>query len=251
MNEMTTRTSGAVALPEQNAFEQYSEAASGNRIIGDLLKFSKGDWLVGREGDEVAIGTRYVANVLDLKVGYMKWVDGKPVENRMGRVMDRFMPPVRSSLGDTDEEEWETDQDGNPRDPWQLTNTLILKADDSDELFTFSTSSKGGIGAIGKLAGEFGKHMRARPNELPIIALDVDSYKHSDKSRGRIKVPVLKVVGWTDKNAFEEALAADEAAAAEAEGAEAGEDEIPFEAETASPPAPAKGRGKAGSAAHF
>lgn len=237
MNDMTTRTSGAVALPERNVFEQYAEAANGNRIVGDFLKFSKGDWLYGRNSEEMDRGTRLVANVLELKVGWQRWEGGKPTDTNMGRVMDAFVPPVRASLGDNDKEMWEIDPGtGQPRDPWQLTNTLILKAEKGDELYTFSTSSKGGIGAIGKLAGEFGKHMRARPSELPIIALEVDSYAHPNKALGRIKTPVLKLVGWTDKASFEEALAADEAAAAgEAEG-----DDTPFEEEPA--PAP-KGRG--------
>lgn len=243
MNEMTTRTSGAVALPERNVFEQYAEAANGNRIIGDFLKFAKGDWLYGRDAEEMERGTRLVANVAELKVGWQRWEGGKPTETIMGRVMDAFVPPVRASLGDDDKELWERDEKTNqPRDPWQLTNTLILKSEKGDDLYTFSTSSKGGIGAIAKIAGEFGKHMRARPNELPVVALEVDSYAHSDKKLGRIKVPVFKLVGWTDKAAFEEALAADEAAAADVSE---GEDEIPFEAE----PAPAKGRGgKAASA---
>jgi hypothetical protein len=246
MNDMTTRTSGAVALPERNVFEAYSEAANGNRIVGDFLKFSKGDWLFGRNADEMDRGTRLVANVLELKVGWQRWEGGKPTDSNMGRVMDAFIPPVRASLGDNDKDLWERDeQTGQPRDPWQLTNTLILKAELGDDLYTFSTSSKGGIGAIGKLAGEFGKHMRARPNELPVVALEVDSYAHPNKALGRIKTPVFKLVGWTDKSAFEDALAADAAAAEEA----GQDDDLPFEEEKAPP---AKGKGKsASSAAHF
>lgn len=243
MNDMTLRTSGAMATqPDRNVFEQYAKAANGNRIVGDFLKFSKGDWLFGRNADEIDRGTRLVANVSELKVGWQRWEGGKPTETVMGRVMDAFVPPARATLGDNDKTAWEVDQStGQPRDPWQLTNTLILKAEKGDDLYTFSTSSKGGIGAIAKVAGEFGKHMRARPSELPVVALEVDSYAHPNKALGRIKVPVFKLVGWTDKGAFDAALAADEAAAAEAES----DDEIPFE----DTPVPAARAGKGKDAA--
>lgn len=229
MNDMTVRASGAVATASDlNVFEMYAEAANGNRIIGDFLKFSKGDWLFGRNADEMDRGTRLVANVAELKVGWQRWEGGKPTDTVMGRVMDAFVPPVRASLGDMDKDHWEVDQStGQPRDPWQLTNTLILKAEKGDDLYTFSTSSKGGIGAIAKVAGEFGKHMRSRPSELPIVALEVDSYAHPNKALGRIKTPVFKLVGWADKSAFDDALAAD-AAAAEELG-----DDLPFDDEAA------------------
>jgi hypothetical protein len=162
-------------------------------------------------------------------------------------VMDAFVPPVRASLGDNDKTRWEVDASTNqPRDPWQLTNTLILKAEKGDELYTFSTSSKGGIGAIAKVAGEFGKHMRAKPNDLPVVALEVDSYAHPNKALGRIKVPVFKLVGWADKSAFEAALAAESAAVEDG-------DDVPFEDDFGGfeEPKPESKRGKANAKSQF
>jgi hypothetical protein len=217
MNDLTPiKSSGALVAAAPNNFEAYSEAASGNRIIGDLLKFSKGDWLFGRNSDEMARGTRLVANIADLKVGMVKWEGGKPVDAEMGRVADGYRMPKREDLGSTDKDLWERDEvSGQPRDPWQLTNVLILKAEKGDQLFTFSPSSKGGVGAIAKLAGEYGKRVRSHPNDLPIVALEVDSYSHPNKALGRIKVPVLKIVGWTASAGFEDALAAEAAEAEE------------------------------------
>jgi hypothetical protein len=42
--------------------------------------------------------------------------------------------------------------------------------------------------------------MRAKPNDYPIIALNVDSYIHT--SFGKIKVPQFDVVGWAPKAEF-------------------------------------------------
>jgi hypothetical protein len=237
MNDMTVRQSGAVAAPERNFFEQYSEAASSNRIVGDLLKFSKGEFLAGQNGDEVDAGTELVANLGELWVGWIRWEGGKPTDQQMGRVVEGYNPPGRRELGDTDESEWEIDEtSGRPRDPWQKTNYLVMKAMEGDKLYTFTTSSKGGLGAVAKLAGEYGKRMRAKPNEYPVVALAVDSYRHPNKAYGKIFVPEFKVVGWVDKSAVVEAVEADAQAAED-------QDAIPFDDEAAAPAA-AKTGGK-------
>lgn len=244
MNAMTETRGSALAVPEKNFFEQYAEAVSSNRIIGDLLRFNKGDWLSGQDQDELPIGTRLLVNVPEMTIGWVKWVDGKPEEQLMGRVADGFKPARRSELGDTDQEEWETDDDGRPRDPWQLTNYLILKEENGDQLYTLAGSSKGLLTAIGDVSGAYGKRYRMKPNEVPIVELQSDKYKH--KVYSWVKVPVLKVVGWTHKSAFDDALAAEAAEhqeRSEAADHDEDQDEIPFEAE-----APKKGRGKASAA---
>ena len=222
MNDLTRLDqSGALATPSNNAFLSYSEAAAGNSIVGDLLKFSKGDYTYGRDGRDMRVGTRLIANVADLKVGHVRWQDGRPVDTVMGRLAGGFVPASRSSLGDTDQSLWEVDPvSGQPRDPWQPTNTLLFRSEKSEQLYTFSTSSKGGISAIGKLCGEYGKRMRSHPNEIPVVALEVDAYNHPNRALGRIKVPKFNVVAWVDKGVFDEALAANQAAAEE--------DDLPF-----------------------
>lgn len=240
MNDMTVRTSGALAAPERNFFEAYSEAASSNRIVGDLLKFSKGEFLAGQNGDEVDAGTEMVANLGELWVGWIRWEGGKPTDQQMGRVVEGYSPPGRRDLGDMDESEWERDDNtGQPRDPWQKTNYLVMKAMEGDKLYTFTTSSKGGLGAVAKLAGEYGKRMRSKPNEYPVVALSADSYRHPNKAYGKIFVPEFKVVGWVDKSAVVEAVEADAQAAED-------QDQIPFDDDmTAAPAAKTGGKRKA------
>jgi hypothetical protein len=136
--------STSLATTERNAFQQYSDAASRSRIIGKLLKFSKGEYLAGQDNEEIAEGTRLVVNMDELMVGFQKWEGGKPADSEMGRVAEGFRPPKRADLGDLDESRWETDDRGQPRDPWQLTNVVVLKAADGDQIYTFATSSKGG-----------------------------------------------------------------------------------------------------------
>ena len=182
-----------------NPFETYGQAVSQRTIIGDILKFSKGEWLAGKDDEEVEEGTEFVALMDEMMVGWVKWEGGKPSEHIMGRVIDGYKPPRRSDLGDNDKADWEADDRGDPRDPWQFTNYLILKAADSDKLFTFATSSRGGINALGALCKDFGKAMRAKPNDFPIVAIGSDSYRHPNKAYGKIHTPSFTITGWTPK----------------------------------------------------
>jgi hypothetical protein len=192
---------------EANPFEAYGDAASGRRIVGKLLKFSKGDYLAGQDGEDVALGKRFVAVMSQLATGWIKWENNAPAEHVMGLVVDGYVPPKRDTLGDTDEDAWDTDDRGEPRDPWQLSNYLILiNPDDVGDQYTLATSSRGGIGAIGELCKAYGRHMREAPDEYPVIALGVGSYQHRDKQFGRIKFPILEVVGWVERAAFDAAL---------------------------------------------
>lgn len=200
MNDLSThQNTSLAAAPARNAFEAYAEAVNRNRIVGELLKFNKGDWLAGQNNDELDAGTRMIAAMDELMIGWLKWEDGKPTDMKMGRVIEGFVPPSRKELGDTDEADWDVDDDGKPKDPWTLTNYLILKEEDGDQLYTFAPSSKGGIGCIGKLSGIYGKAMRQKPDQFPIVELRFDAYNHPNKAYGRIKTPVLEVVGWAPK----------------------------------------------------
>lgn len=224
MNAIAERHSTDVAISGKNAFEAYADAANQNRIVGDLLKFSKGEWLAGQDGREIDEGTELVANMDEFMIGWVRWEGGKPTDMRMGRIVEGFIPPPRRELGDTDESEWEIDETSKEaRDPWQQTNYLIMKEMDGDQLYTFATSSKGGIGAVAKMAGAYGKAMRQRPDDFPVLALNVDSYRHPNKAYGKIFTPKLDIVGWTKKSVFDGVL---EAEAAEAEAEKKARDEL-------------------------
>lgn len=177
-------------------YEEYGRQASSRPIVGKLLKFSKGDYLAGQDNEEFEEGTELVACMDTLQVGWVKWVDSSPVDQRMGLLMEGHKPEKRGELGDSDEDQWEVDeQSGKPRDPWQFANQLILRpldwSGEDDELYTFVTQSKGGVSAIGNLCKYYGREMRQRPGDYPVIKLEVDSYMHSNKQFGRIKVPLL------------------------------------------------------------
>jgi len=207
-NVTTTSTENtALAVFGDDAFTAYANAVAPRNVIGTLLKFSKGDYLAGEEGAPVPTGTVVTANVAELLVGWVRWAANKPTDHIMLRVADGKAVPKRADLGDQDQSAWELDDHGEPRDPWQFTNYLPLLSQ-SGELFTFTTASRGGIGAIGELCRRYSQHRKRHPDMLPIIGLDVDSYQHKKREYGRIKYPHLTPKGWAPKSEFDAALTA-------------------------------------------
>jgi hypothetical protein len=181
-----------------------------------LLKFVKGKYYTG--DDEVPLGRQYVAHMNQLNHGWVKFVDGKVTEQRVGLVAEGFKPPDRAMLDDTDQSQWEKDGAGKPRDPWSCQYYLALEDAETGELVTFVTSTAGGNGAIGRLCGQFSRNAK---NGLPIVRLGSSSYKH--KSYGRVEVPDFPVIGWTGV-----ATTAQAATLIPATASDDVDDEIPF-----------------------
>ena len=176
----------------------FAASESGQDILGKLLKFSKGDFIADKT--EIPAGTEMVAAVDALVVGWVRWVGKQQVERRLGRVSDGFREAQREELGWHDEAAWERDSDGRPNDPWQKVRLLPLKRISDGELFTLTLNGRGRSGeAIGRLAGAYGRS-RNREDSYPIIKLGVDAYEH--RQFGRIKFPVLTIVGWRPRREF-------------------------------------------------
>ena len=211
-NNEVTQVKNNAPTDTSNPFEEIAKDAP-RRIVGQLMKFSKGDYLYGKDNDEIPIGTRMIANMDQLLVGWIKWQDSKPVEQVMGLVVEGFKPMKANELPDRDETEWETDDKGKPRDPWQKTFYLLMKELDADGkplegddgLYTFTTSSVGGKDAISELCARYGKWMRTYPGKFPIITLQKDKYQHPDRQLGIIKTPKFEFnhkKDWIAKEEF-------------------------------------------------
>jgi hypothetical protein len=186
-----------IARLQPNFYEAYGESAATRNIVGRLLKFTKfGEYTAGVENEEIAAGTKLVAHMPSLLVGYIKWEANRPVAQVMGAIGDGFAPPKRNELGDTDQSLWEHYDDDRPRDPWQFSNYLVFVNLDTSDLFTFTTSSRGGLNAIGELSKTYGKRIRQAPDELPLVELECGSYQHSNRNYGEIRFPIFKIVSW-------------------------------------------------------
>ena len=157
-----------------------------------FLKFIKGLYQFGTDNEELPIGTRLVPHMDELKAGFIKWKDGVPETETMVRVGDGKPIPRREDLGDDDRNAWETDPNGTPQDPWQAVNTLPMKDPETGQEHIFTTGSRGGIGAVGKLCIAYARQRQR--GKLPIIEIDSDSYRH--RTYGDVSYPTFKIVGW-------------------------------------------------------
>ena len=99
--------------------------------------------------------------------------------------------PSRDELGDLDEEKWQRDTKGKPKDPWSLQYYVPMEDPDEGSVAIFVTSSNGGINALGKLFDVCARNVKSG---LPIVKLGVRSYQHPEF--GKIKTPDFQVVSW-------------------------------------------------------
>lgn len=118
-----------------------------------LLIFRQGDFSSG--DSQIALGTRFVARPLEHRIGWQRWADQKPAETILGYLHEGYVKPDRSRLGFLDESQWDLDQNGKPRDPWQLSESIPFIADNGEE-FLFVTGSWGGHCGLVKLQKAYG-----------------------------------------------------------------------------------------------
>ncbi len=161
-----------------------------------FLKFDRGKFKYGLDDDELPLATRLVPNMAEVMIGWLKWSNGKVVDDAMIRLAEGYKPAARENLGDTDTSLWDTDDAGKALDPWTFTNTVPLKQPGPGAEFIFTTSSKGGISAVGKLCTAYGNGRLANEGKMPLVELGTSSYRH--KRYGEVHVPVFRVVGWFD-----------------------------------------------------
>ena len=184
-----------VVPDEKNPYETYADDTDSQRWLGMLLKFTKGDFVVGRDAEPCA-ETELVALLQGMMHGWVLWQDNQPADHKMGLVAEGFVPPARNTLGYLDREQWEI-QNGKPRDPWQTGVYLPMISVKGEDVYTFATTSDGGRRrAIAPLTREYGQHIRTDPDEVPVIGLAQDSYMHPNREYGRIKYPLFPVKRW-------------------------------------------------------
>jgi hypothetical protein len=188
--------SAVPATSAKNPYEDYADHSSSQIWIGALLKFNKGDYVIGRDA-EPCPETEAVALVQEALVGWILWEDSFPADHKMGLLRDGFVPPARDTLGRTDKSQWEIDGKGKARDPWQESAYVPMVSVNGEAVYTFATSSDGGRRrGLAPLFREYGGHIRQHPDEVPIVGFAQDSYMHSNREYGRIKYPLFPVKRW-------------------------------------------------------
>ena len=114
---MSESTQNSLVPIGDDGFEAAAAEGAERILKGDLLKFSDGHWLVGREAVLIKQDLRLVA--MGTAAAWVRWAGGKPDKYVIRQAGAPF--PEREELGDNDEALWEPGPDDKPRDPWQST----------------------------------------------------------------------------------------------------------------------------------
>ena len=75
-----------------NPWLEYGNAITARSIIGDLLKFGKGDFLAGMENREIRLGTKFTAVMDSLMAGYQHWWNATPGEPSLVSAVSSVRP---------------------------------------------------------------------------------------------------------------------------------------------------------------
>ena len=176
MTNETEKTNVPARL-EDVADVMLAETASSN----PLLRFKKGEYFIGE--DEVEVGHEYVAYPFDAMCGFARWEDDAVVEQKLGRVAERFR---------LEREDLPEDED------WKEQRVLPLQDIDTGEFVAFVSGSFGGKKAINALINTVARAVKeGRGDATPLIRLAVGSF--TSKEYGKIACPSFSSSGKNRK----------------------------------------------------
>ena len=191
-----------VPAVSRGAVASYLDEVAPAAIVGRLLKFDKnGNFSATDDGETIGDDIDFVALVDQTLVGWLKFNEQGPPDRAMGLLYDGFVMPPRASLGDTDEAAWPAGLDSRPADPWQHTQYLVLQRRDTDELYTFTTSSKTGRRAVGNLLRHYDRMHSGKPQRIPRGAFEKGRVRAQGHSNRLGRNPGLRR-GWSRTEGF-------------------------------------------------
>ena len=216
----------------QAELERFRQAAIRNtkpNLMGQVLRFRKGEWLFGSEKQKIEAGTRFVAIMNEARHGWLKWNEDKTASHIVGKIVEGFKPPPRDSLDRRDESEWKIGLNVKKEDPWKEVVYLPLVSMGGEQLLTFSTTTKTGAPAFWKLIDRHAWLGRKHPGQYPIVEIQSSGYE--DKRFGWIDTPAFKIVGWAGRPDLQQLIGSNgdgDAAAEAADQHDDMDDEVPF-----------------------
>jgi hypothetical protein len=181
--------------------QSYLDEIAPASIVGRMAKFAKdGPFVTHDDGAPMSDTVPHAALCDQTLIGRIKFNGpGQPPDRHMGLLYDGFVMPDRESLGDNDESKWETGLDGQPADPWQHQVYLVLQNTETQELFTFVTSSKTGRRPVGNLLRHYDRTRKTDAAFYPLVLLKTGGFNHPDQRVGWVATPLFAVVGRTPR----------------------------------------------------
>jgi hypothetical protein len=160
-----------------------------------MLKFKKGEYFC--DGEEVPLGTQYIAHCIGWTKTWVHFEDQKVVERKIYRVARGEKAPERDRLPDNDESKWPIGINRQPADPWVYQYLLPMEDQQSGEVRIFVGSSFGGRRAVADLCSAYARHStKNKGSGQPIISLQM--LMMPTKNFGDVPRPHFEIVGWDE-----------------------------------------------------
>jgi hypothetical protein len=176
---MTDITPVVTSIADDGFAAVAASAASKSILIGQLVRFRKGHFPVGRDEGDLLGATLVAHGVTRL---WQKWHEGTVIE-QIPYVRGQFFP----------EEVDEIEDDGEPGE-WALSSLLYLRDLDTGADFTFVTPSASGRRSVGQLSRQITNQRMMFPTVMPVVRLTAAKFR--SRHFGEIDKPEFVVIGW-------------------------------------------------------
>jgi len=168
-----------------NALEKAASAPALSSNSGKhFIKLAKsGYWAYGADEREVEEGSRWAINPNSFATGFSCWDDGKNLGEEMALLTEDAIQ--RHQLPDL----------GAPWKDQVGLQLACISGDDKGVECIYTATSVGGKNAFKEVLNAVLERGRGGHADIvPIVELEVDSYKH--KSYGKVFTPVFSIVDW-------------------------------------------------------
>jgi hypothetical protein len=193
----------AVAAYSGGSNNPWADTADDMGVVsGQFMKFNSnnGDYTFGSEGEEIPSGTRLIVDMNSLARGFICWVEEEVVDEVLVRAIDG-KPPGEDELTDHAPEGGYKKYEDGTEDGWAAQVKIVFRGMETGEDYTFKTTSKSGMRAIGALSQSYGRVFRQHEGEMPIVELSTSSFiPKNNKKVGKKYAPVFKIVDWISED---------------------------------------------------
>ena len=156
--------------------------------VGFLKMDKTGSWSWGADENPVEEDTPVYIDPMGFVHGWQCWAD-TDIPGVSSELLGEVLAPMYEPMPPKPPQVPENGRG------WNELRGLSCIVD--GQKLVYSTTSVGGVNAIAALAEAYGKQYAKNPSRMIAVAnLSSDSYKHKNKTYGRIYVPIINIVSW-------------------------------------------------------
>jgi hypothetical protein len=156
--------------------------------VGFLKMDKTGTWSYGTDENRVSERDHIFIDPNGFVHGWQCWAD-TDIKGVQSELLDEAIAPMDRPLPDRPDKVLPNARPYNE----MRGMSVLLKG----ERLVYSTTSVGGINAFAALAEEYMEQFHRDPKRMIAeVSLTSDSYKHKNKTYGRIYTPIFNVVAW-------------------------------------------------------